>query len=409
MRLTDEILKASDNATAETIGKALILSAAGRFGLFPSPCPFQVSLNIAKDFVSVESLCCLAVTKGGHLIDVKYDTRYSNSFETHIPIPNDSETSDWFLTINIHPDQWKETAANYEEPEYSFNLITANSPIPDNALPIAHIVGSKYSGWQIDEVDFVPPCLFVSSHRKFEDLLVRFQDAIANIDSKTRSVLHSQGHDAICIFWPLIQQIRITIDKERDLLTPMELLGHVQKIVCAFTTACELDDHLILSDADAFHNYVSEPYNYQDVYKRIREGLDICFSITEKISKMEVREEPPKPNMAAPYISDDQLYQNCHYKTVKRPVVNPVAGATVYYSTNGDEPKQKLASGVMLAIDNNFNTKKTEEDDQTIEIKLKSVLNGVSSEVNTFMVIFHKDFKAWNLNDELRQYSLIVS
>lgn len=395
MRLTDEILKASDNATAETIGKALILSAAGRFGLFPSPCPFQVSLNIAKDFVSVESLCCLAVTKGGHLIDVKYDTRYSNSFETHIPIPNDSETSDWFLTINIHPDQWKETAANYEEPEYSFNLITANSPIPDNAMPIAHIVGSKYSGWQIDEVDFVPPCLFVSSHRKFEDLLVRFQDAIANIDSKTRSVLHSQGHDAICIFWPLIQQIRITVDKERDLLTPMALLGHVQKLVCAFTTACELDEQLILSDADAFHNYVSAPYNYQDVYKRIREGLDICFSITEKISKMEVREEPTKPNMAAPYISDDQLKQNCRNKTVKIPVVNPVAGATVYYSINGGEPKKKLAPDAILTVDNKFNTMKVKENDQTVEIKLKAVLNGISSEVSTFTVTLHKDYKAW--------------
>lgn len=400
MRLTDEILKASDDAFTETIRKAITLAAAGRFGLFPAPCPFQVSLNIAKDFVNVESLCCLAVTKGGHLIDVQYDTKYSNAFETHVPTPNLSGVDELFLTINVHSGQWKETTDGYEEPEYGFALITANSPIGDNALPIAHLVDSEYGGWHIDEVDFVPPSLFVSSHQKFRDLLTRFQEVLASIDAKTRPMINSQGRDAIRIFWPIIQQIRITVDKECDLLTPMALLGHVQKFVCAFTTACELDEHLDLSDAESFRNYAFAPYNYRDVYQRIREGLDICFSISEKIGKMEVREEPSvhrpsKPNTAAPFISDDQLYQNCRYKAVKIPIVNPVAGATVYYSINGGEPKQKLASSSTLSIENKFNTKRIPEPDQTLEIKLKAVFNGISSDINTFMVTLHKDYRAW--------------
>lgn len=397
MRLTDEILKASDEAFTETIRKTITLAAAGRFGLFPSPCPFQVSLNIAKDFVNVESLCCLAVTKGGHLVDVQYDTKYSNAFETQVPIPNLSGIDELFLTISVHSGQWKETTDGYEEPAYGFALITANSPIGDNAIPIAHLVDSAYGGWHIDETDFVPPCLFVSSHQRFEALLTRFQEALANIDSKSRLMINSQGRDAIRIFWPIIQQIKITVDKERDLLTPMALLGHVQKFVCAFTTACELDEHLDLSDAETLRNYVSAPYNYRDVYQRIREGLDFCFSIIEKIGKMEAREETPapKPTTTAPFISEDQLYQNCRNKSIKIPVVNPVMGATVYYSTNGGEPKQKLASGSLLSIENKFNTKRLPEPDQTIEIKLKSVLNGVSSDVNTFMVILHKDYKGW--------------
>jgi hypothetical protein len=112
---------------------------------------------------------------------------------------------------------------------------------------------------------------------------------------------------------------------------------------------------------------------------------------------MEVREEPKpmKTNTAAPYIADDQLYQSCRYKTVKIPVINPVSGATVYYSANGGEPKQKLGPGALLTIDNKFNTKKTPEDDQTVEIKLKAVLNGTSSDVSTFWVTLHKDYKAW--------------
>lgn len=400
MRLTDDVLKASDDATAEAIGKAMTLAAAGRFGLFPCSRPFQISLNIAKAFVNVESLCCLAVTKGGHLIDVQYDTKYSNAFDTQVPIPNLSGVDELFLTISVHSGQWKETADGYEEPEYSFALITANSPIGDNALPIAHLVDSEYGGWHIDEVDFVPPCLFVSSHSKFVDLLARFQEALVSVDAKARLMINSQGRDAICIFWPIVQQIRITVDKERDLLTPMALLGHVQKFVCAFTTACELDEHLTLSDAESFRNYAFAPYNYRDVYQRIREGLDICFSISEKIGKMEVREEPPaprpsKPNTTAPFISDDQLYQNCRYKTVRIPIVNPMAGATVYYSTNGGEPKQKLNPGAILSIENKFNTKKTPEPDQTLEIKLKAVSNGISSDINTFTVTLHKDYKAW--------------
>jgi hypothetical protein len=400
MRLTDEILKASDDATAETIGKALMLATAGRFGLFPCSRPFEISLNITKESIHVESLNCLAVTKGGHLIDVVYDTRYSNFFETQVRIPDNLGEDELFLVLNIHPDQWEETHEGFEEHTYDFSLVTANSPIADNALPLAHLVDSDYGSWHIDEVDFVPPCLFVSSHPRFEDLLARFQEALVNVDAKTRSMIHSQGRDAICFFWPIIQQIRITVDKERDLLTPMALLGLVQKFVCAFTTACELDEHLTLSDAESFRNYAFAPYNYRDVYKRIREGLDICFSITDKIGKMEIREEPPapkpsRPNTMAPFISEDQLYQNCRYKTVKIPVINPVSGATVYYSTNGGEPKQKLAPGTPLSIENKFNTKKVPEPDQTIEIKLKAVLNGSSSEVNSFMVTFHKDYKVW--------------
>ena len=48
MRLTDEILRASDNSTMELVSNALALAAAGRFGLFPSAIPFELSLSINK-------------------------------------------------------------------------------------------------------------------------------------------------------------------------------------------------------------------------------------------------------------------------------------------------------------------------------------------------------------------------
>lgn len=400
MRLTDEILRKSDSATAEFIGKAMMLAAAGRFGLLPCARPFKIALNLTKDYVEVESLSCLAISKGGHLIDLDYDTRFSNATETRVALPDNNKESELLLTVNVDNKHWKETKEGCEEPEYTFSFISANSPLAESAMPIARIVDSEYGGWHIDETGFVPPCLFVSSHHKFVELLEKFQEVLTNIDAKTRMMLRSQGKDAIRIFWPIIQQIRITVDKERDTLTPMALLGHVQKVVSAFNTACALDEVFMLSDADMLQNYASAPYNYKDVYSRIKEGLEICFSIVERVGRMEIREEEPaptpqKPKTDAPYISEDQLFQNCRSKTVKIPVINPVAGAVVYYSTNGGVPKQKLAAGSQLVVDNKFNTKRVPEPDQIIEIKLKSVLNGVSSEENSFSVTLHKDYKVW--------------
>ena len=40
MRLTDEILRASDNSTMELVRNGVALAAAGRFGLCPSVTPY---------------------------------------------------------------------------------------------------------------------------------------------------------------------------------------------------------------------------------------------------------------------------------------------------------------------------------------------------------------------------------
>lgn len=86
MRLTDEVLKASDDSSAQFVGHALALAAAGRFGLLPSSRPFGISLNITKGFVDVESLDCLAITRGGDLIDIQYDTLYTGAFDSRVQI-----------------------------------------------------------------------------------------------------------------------------------------------------------------------------------------------------------------------------------------------------------------------------------------------------------------------------------
>lgn len=391
MRLTDDILRASDNSTMNLVTNAFALAAAGRFGLFPSSKPFELSLNISKGLVDVELLDCLAVTKGGNLIDVHYDTKYTNTFDTRIQIPDNGE-KELFLTIDSRPEEWQDTNDGFEEPVYSFSLVPSNSPIPDNSFPIARIV-DEY-GWRIDDMDFVPPCLYVTSHQKYLDLLKQFSGVLSEIDQKAKGLIHSNGKDAIRIFWPVIQQLMVEVNKEYDIMTPMGLLANVQKCVSAFTCACELDDYLELGDAERFRNYVYTPYNYKDSYIRIKGGLDLCFSINEKVGRL--NETPQQPStIEAPTIANSQLVKRCTNSKARVQVTNNVPGASVYYTIDGSEPTQNSKSGQMIQIDSGFNNSRKREPDKVVIVKVKAIYNGVSSNTNTYEITLQKDIERW--------------
>ena len=400
MRLTDDIMRASEEATAARIGNALTLASAGRFGLLPSYRQFQLSLNLNADSVEVQTLDCIAVTRGGFLIDVQLDTKYTNYLEKRVIIPDETRISELFLTISVDPKQWIETLNGYEEPVYAFDLIGVNSPIPDNALPIAHLVYlEQISGWHVDEEEFVPPCLFVSSHWNYVEQMNQFIQKLSEIEAKVFRLLQSGSHEAFRIFWPVVQQILIDTDKNRDLMTPIALLGNIQKFVAIFTAACHLDQYLNLSDADVFRNYALAPYNYMNVYPMIKEGLKHCFVINEKVDKIESKQpEPPKPSRSrieAPAIADDQLYQNCRTSTISVPVINNVPGATVYYSSDGSMPSQTAMANGKIRIKNSFNPVREPEPDQEIVVKLKAVLNDSESDISNFTIILHKDYNVW--------------
>ena len=389
MRLTDDVLRASDDSTIELVGKSLALAAAGRFGLLPST-PFDLSINISKGFVDVESLHCTAVTKSGNIIDAHYDTKFTNSFDTRIQIPEGSGEKEYILTID-YTGQWKDSNDGYEEPIYTFSLMASNSSIPSNSLPIARIV-DEY-GWRLDEIDFVPPCLFVSSHQKYYELLKNFSDILGEIDNKANNLLHSKGKDVIRLFWPIVQQLMIIVNKEHDLMTPMVLLANVQKCVSAFTCACELDDYIDLGDADKFRSYIYAPYSYKDSYHRIKEGLDFCSSINEKMSRM--NEEPQShSSIEAPTIENSQLIKRCTNSKARVQVTNNVSGASVFFSIDGTEPSKSL-NGQTLQFESGFNNSRKREPDKIVIVKLKAVLNGLESKTNTYEVTLQKDIERW--------------
>ena len=296
MRLTDEVMRTAEECHAIDHRTSMRLAAAGRFGLMPSTRPFQMSLHVTSSHIDVESLDCLAITRSGQIIDVQFDTRFTKTFETSVAIPEDEDTKEYFVIICVHPDTWKATDDKLEETAYAFSLLPKNSPLPDDAMPIGKIV--KEEEWKEDNTYFVPPCLYISSHRQFEDLYQKFIDIMRSIIEKTQEQLNTGARVAIASYWPLVQQVFIEANAKHDIMTPMELLADVQRVIAAFTCACELDDALQLEDAGTFKKYVQLPYNYQNGYLRIRQGLGMCYAIGEKVDKFSMLQvEVPQPVM----------------------------------------------------------------------------------------------------------------
>lgn len=408
MRLSDGLFRASDDRTDEMVGRAFVLAANGRYGLLPSQQPFELSLNIGKGMLGVETLRCLAITKDGQLIDVHFGTRYDSDTGQTIAIPEMPGVEEYYVTVNAEPGKWKEVTDDYEEPVYSFSLISAESEVPDNAMPIAHIIDDGY-GWHLDEVGFVPPCLFVSAHPMFEEQLQQFATILSALDDKARVLVMSRSHDMASVFWPIVQQLRIAADKERDLLTPMMLLSWVQKCVSAFTCACDIDDDIDLSDAKMYRNYILAPYNYREAYVRIKVGLEFCESFVEKMDIL-AQASPSMPakdiqphsiavRPAAPSLSDDSLSVTCSNPDTVLTVLCKSKAATVYFTTDGSQPSKnsgqafKGKGGLKIKFDNGFRKEKGKEAKKTMMVKLMAIEDGVESDTATYNVILQKDLK----------------
>ena len=395
MRLTDEVLSMSDNCTSELIGKALVLSAGGNWGLFPNTRPFSLSLDINKNVIDVVSMNCLGITRDGTLIDVNYDTNYTNSFETRTVIPSSNEDAVFILCISS-TDEWRETNDGFCEPAYSFNIIDESTSVPANSLPIAKIVYDEYC-WRMDEIDFVPPCLFVSSHDKYEEQYLRFKQLLGKLDTILPHKFITEQKEALKMYWPIVQQLAITIDKEKDFMSPMMMLGNIQKCVSGFVLACSLDDYITLGDPEIFQNYVRTPYSYKSVYPKIKEGLELCTSISVKIDGFEAEELAPKPGpaLSAPTLSSDQLNQSTKTGRIKLTVGNVPDGAELYYSVDGSEPSILSKKGNIITVDPHFKSDKNPEPDKQMTIKLRYEYNGSHSSIGTYQINVHKDYKSY--------------
>lgn len=384
MRLTDEILTLSDKLKEEQIGKGLLLASCGRMGLIPCTRPFSISVDVNKEVVEVVSIDCIGLTRNGTLIDVQYDTTFTNSFDTRVSLPSKDTDRRYYLCISAH-DSWREINGGLCEPLYEFLVVEDNSPVPDNALPVARIVFDEYC-WRTDETDFVPPCLFIASHRKFEELSNNYLRILTELNASLPQHLNTEKMDAVKIFWPLTQQLMITMDKERDVMTPMGLLGNVQKLVSAFVCACTLDEYINIGEPQQYISFINAPYNYKDSYRIIRDGIGLSLVIKEKIEMFQPEVAPPKEEsrILPPSIENGQLKQTVKFGSVKYKITNNTPGATVYYTTDGSTPNQSSKSGNFITVESGFTDNWHKEPAKVVVIKLIAYKDGAHSEVETY-------------------------
>ncbi len=412
MRLTDDLLRASDDCTMDIIREVALMYSAGLFGLLPSEHPFEVNLNFGKGCIDIDSLNCRAISRNGTLIDAHFDTRFDNNYATRVMIPDIPGAEEFLLVVEAVPNQWKCTPDGFEEPAYAFSLIGADTVVPDNGVPIARIVDDY--GWRMDEIDFVPPCLLVSVHPKFNEQLLRFADLLSAMEVKARVAIGSAVHGAVAVFWPAVQQLRIAIDKKRDILSPMELLGYIQQCVSAFACACELYPELAFPELKMFRSFVLAPYTVKEAYTRIRIGLEICNSIVEKVGgwaslsapKQEPKQAQPQPQApgrpAAPAIDDKYTQILCNTSETTIPIVYSGTSVSIHFTTDGTIPTKKSAmaprfrNGFRIKFDNGFRQENRQDVEKTITLNLIAIDGNNSSNVVSYSINLKKDLKFRN-------------
>ena len=57
---------------------------------------------------------------------------------------------------------------------------------------------------------------------------------------------------------------------------------------------------LTLEDAETYNNYSRVPYNYRIAYLRIKQGIGMCYAISEKIDKFSLIEKVEAPKVEQP-------------------------------------------------------------------------------------------------------------
>lgn len=303
MRLTTDVFDALDTCRDESIRLSNIIATGRRFGLIPVSKPFELSVNVSNNILEIVSLSCHGVTKSGRIVDIDFDSAYTNTFDTRLSMPSSDSGEAFLLVIRFYDREWREVNEMYSEPRYTFELIGENSPVDDDSLPIGLLV-NQY-GWRLDETDFVPPCLYADSHPKFEELASRARTLLKSISDICLGAHNCVARHLLGAVWPAVAESYIYIDKKQESLSPADLFASVQKVIAAFVIGCTIDEYITLEQAEPFVAYQQRPYSIRNLYRDIQKGLELCSEISIKMeavcSMTEVREMPihavekPKP------------------------------------------------------------------------------------------------------------------
>lgn len=392
MRLTDSVLKESDSLHLDMLKLAVSAAFPGRSGLLVSEKAFSVSVNFHENVLEVESLACLALTGAGEVIDIDFDSSYDSPFNTVLSIPEES-VGPLLLTVEPSASEWQELGDGTMTPKYLFRLAPEDSRLPVNSFPIARIV-NEY-GWRLDDIDFVPPCLYVQAHENYRNLTARFSVILRNTDAELIRSLESECKVAVGTFWTEVRRLMTTMEQEVGEMSPMTLLACIQKYVSAFFCGCVMDPNVEVNNADEYDQYVRIPYSVKNLYHNVVRGVELAEGILEKTAGFKEYVQRVV-SVEAPTIAQSQLVKKCTNAKVRIPIENHCPGAVVYYTTDGTEPGTSSLSGDSVMIVTGFSGGRgKEEADRLVTVKVKALLNGAASHTNTYTVRLQKDIKHW--------------
>ena len=306
MRLSTDVFDAMDLYGEENIMLSNLISTGGRCGLIPVNKPFELSVNVINNVLEVVSLSCHGVTKSGKIVDIDFDSNFTNTFDAKVSIPSSNSDDAFLLIVKFHNGQWREVSEMYSEPRYTFELIGENSPIDRDSLPIGRLV-NQY-GWRLDEIDFVPPCIFISAHPRYIDLVNRAKLILKSISDRCLIAQNCVARHLLGAIWPSITENYIYIEKKDAALTPSDLLASLQKVIANFVIGCSIDEYVTLDNAEPFIAFYQRPYDGRSLYRDIQNGLELCAEISIKMDAVcsitEIIETPAppveKPKVVAP-------------------------------------------------------------------------------------------------------------
>ena len=297
MRLSTEVFNALEYSNEESVRLSNLVATGGRMGLIAVDKPFQISVNVSNNVLEVVSLSCHGVTKSGKIVDIDFDSNYTNTFDTRIAIPNANNDEAFLLIVKLHDKQRREVNEMYSEQVYSFELINENSPICCDSLPIGCLV-NQY-GWRLDETDYVPPCLYVNAHFRYIELVNRAKLTLKSISDRCFNSRSCVARHLLNSLWPTVVNCHIDIDKSQEQLSPDELFATIQKVVSSFVIGCSIDEYITLENADPFVAYHQKTYDGRNIYRDIQRGIELCSEIAIKMDAVcnmtEVREAPAPP------------------------------------------------------------------------------------------------------------------
>lgn len=298
MRLSSDIFNALDITIEEYARLASLVASGARYGLITTTKPFELSVNVNNNILEVVSLCCRGITKSGKIIDIDFDSNYTSTFDTRVTIPTANNGDAFLLVVKMRDKEWREVSEVYSEPAYSFELLGENNIIDNDSLPIGCVV-NQY-GWRLDETTFVPPCLFVSSHPKYVELLERTKIQFKSIRDMCLDANNCVARILLSSIWNAVSNEFIELDKLHVALTPSQLYASIQKVVSAFVRGCFVDQYISLENADPFVAYINKPYNARMICHDIEQGLGLCAEIYVKMGAVcemtEVQQTPPTVN-----------------------------------------------------------------------------------------------------------------